>query len=362
MSTVELRAVSKSYARTPVLRQVTLTVAADTGDTANTAVTAVLGPSGSGKTTLLRLIAGFDRADAGTITIDERIVDDQRTHVRPEHRGIGYVPQGGDLFPHLSVARNISFGLPSRDRHQISELIELVGLTGLNHRYPHQLSGGQQQRVALARALAIRPRLVLLDEPFSSLDASLRVSLRRDVARVLTETKTSAIIVTHDQDEALCLAGWIVILDHGQVLAEGSPAQLYNSPANPATAHYLGQANLLPAVIIAGTAHCVLGALALPDATSPRDGGATVLIRPEQLRLSTDQDDSGVPATISTLDYHGHDSIAELTLTDATALTARIPGRISSNEGLRTGDRVRVRATGTAIAWPATAAPLTSRG
>ncbi len=360
MSAVELRAVSKSYARTPVLRDITLTVA----DTADTTITAILGPSGSGKTTLLRLIAGFDRADAGTITVGEQVVDDQRTQVRPEHRGIGYVPQGGDLFPHLSVARNISFGLPSRDRHQISELIELVGLTGLSHRYPHQLSGGQQQRVALARALAIRPRLVLLDEPFSSLDASLRVSLRRDVARVLAETKTSAIIVTHDQDEALCLAGWIVILDHGRVLAEGSPAQLYNSPANPATAHYLGQANLLPAVIIAGTAHCVLGALALPDTTSPRDGGATVLVRPEQLRLSTDQGaDGGVPATISTLDYHGHDSIAELTLTDATALTARIPGRISGNEGLRTGDRVRVRATGTAIAWPAVAASrFTGRG
>jgi iron(III) transport system ATP-binding protein len=356
MSAVELHAVSKSYARTPVLREVTLTVA-DTADT-DTAVTAILGPSGSGKTTLLRLIAGFDRADAGTITVGEQVVDDPRTQVRPEHRGIGYVPQGGDLFPHLSVARNISFGLPRRDRHQINELIELVGLTGLSHRYPHQLSGGQQQRVALARALAIRPRLVLLDEPFSSLDASLRVSLRRDVARVLAETKTPAIIVTHDQDEALCLAGQIVILDHGRVLAEGSPAQLYNSPANPATAHYLGQANVLPAVIVAGSAHCVLGALALHDATSPPDGGATVLVRPEQLRLSTDQGGGGVAATIGTLDYHGHDSIAELTLADATTLTARVNG----NQGLRTGDRVRVRATGKAIAWPATAVPLTGRG
>lgn len=360
MSAVELRAVSKSYARTPVLSEVTLTVA-DTADT-DTAVTAILGPSGSGKTTLLRLIAGFDRADAGVITVGKQVVDDQRTHVRPEHRGIGYVPQGGDLFPHLSVARNISFGLPSRDRHQISELIELVGLTGLSDRYPHQLSGGQQQRVALARALAIRPRLVLLDEPFSSLDASLRVSLRRDVARVLAETKTPAIIVTHDQDEALCLADQIVILDRGRVLAEGSPAQLYSSPANPATAHYLGQANLLPAVIIAGTAHCVLGSLALHDASAVPDGGATVLLRPEQLCVSTDQGDGGVAATIGTLDYHGHDSVAELTLTDATALTARLPGRISGNEGLRTGDRVRVRATGTAIAWPAADAPITDQG
>jgi iron(III) transport system ATP-binding protein len=350
MSAVELRAVSKSYARTPVLQDITLTVA----DTTDTAVTAILGPSGSGKTTLLRLIAGFDRADDGIITVGERVVDDQRTHVRPEHRGIGYVPQGGDLFPHLSVARNISFGLPRHNRHQTSELLELVGLAGLSHRYPHQLSGGQQQRVALARALAIRPQLVLLDEPFSSLDASLRVSLRRDVAYVLAETRTPAIIVTHDQDEALSLANRIAILDHGHVLAEGSPSQLYNAPANPATARYLGHANLLPAVIIAGTAHCVLGTLTLRDATSVPGGAATVLVRPEQLRLSTDPGGSGVPATIETLDYHGHDSIAELTLADATALTARVNG----HQGLRTGDRVRVEATGEATAWPA----LTGRG
>jgi iron(III) transport system ATP-binding protein len=167
MSAVELRAVSKSYARTPVLAELTLTIA-ETTEATDTTVTAVLGPSGSGKTTLLRLIAGFDRADHGVITIGEQVVDDQRTRVPPEDRGIGYVPQGGDLFPHLSVAHNIGFGLPRRERHQVSELIELVGLTGLSHRYPHQLSGGQQQRVALARALAIRPRLVLFDEPFST--------------------------------------------------------------------------------------------------------------------------------------------------------------------------------------------------
>jgi iron(III) transport system ATP-binding protein len=280
---------------------------------------------------------------------DEQIVDDQRTYVRPEHRGIGYVPQGGDLFPHLNAARNISFGLSRRDRHQVSELIELVGLTGLSHRYPHQLSGGQQQRVALARALAIRPRLVLLDEPFSALDASLRVSLRRDVARVLAETKTPAIIVTHDQDEALCLADRIVVLDHGRVLAEGSPSQLYNSPTNPVTAHYLGYVNLLSAVIIAGTAHCVLGALTPRGVISLPDGAATVLVRPEQLRLRTNQGGSGVSATIGTLAYHGHDSLAELILADATTLTARING----NQRLRTGDRVWVETTGEAIAWPA---------
>ncbi|MGH2844283.1 MAG: TOBE domain-containing protein, partial [Solirubrobacteraceae bacterium] len=191
---------------------------------------------------------------------------------------------------------------------------------------------------------------VLLDEPFSSLDASLRVSLRRDVTRVLAEAKTPAVIVTHDQDEALSLASRIAILDHGRVLAEGSPAQLYDAPTNPDTARYLGQANLLPATITAGTARCVLGTLALLAETSPPDGPATILLRPQQLCLSTDQGGEGVPAIISALDYHGHDSLAELILVDATTLTARVTG----NQDLRPGDHVRITTAGQAIAWPVT--------
>jgi iron(III) transport system ATP-binding protein len=340
VSAVEIRGVSKSYDGTGVLSDFTLTVA-------DTFITAILGPSGSGKTTLLRLIAGFDRPDAGTIILGDHVVDDERTHVRPERRGIGYVPQDGALFPHLNTLRNIGFGLDRADRDRAGELLDLVGLTGLGHRYPHQLSGGQQQRVALARALAIRPKLVLLDEPFSSLDASLRISMRRDIARVLAETHTPSIIVTHDQDEALSLANQVVILDEGHALAYGSPADLYRTPISAAAARYLGDANLLTAMVDAGVAHCALGVVQLRDATIAV-GRATLLVRPEQLRVTAAPVDGGVSVTVGNIDYYGHDSLAELMLEDATMVTARL----TDNDEIRRGDRVYVRAVGGMVAWP----------
>jgi iron(III) transport system ATP-binding protein len=339
VSAVEIRNVSKSYDGTAVLNDFTLTVA-------DTFITAILGPSGSGKTTLLRLIAGFDRPDAGTIMLGDQLVDDARTHVRPERRGIGYVPQEGALFPHLNAIRNIGFGLDRGDRDRAADLLGLVGLVGLGHRYPHELSGGQQQRVALARALAIRPRLVLLDEPFSSLDASLRVSMRRDIARVLAETRTPSIIVTHDQDEALSLANQVVILDEGHALAHGSPADLYRTPISAAAARYLGDANLLTAVVDAGVARCALGVVHV--AADVPNGLATILVRPEQVRVSVATTEGAVPATIGNIDYHGHDSLAELTLDDATMLTVRL----TDNDGIAEGDRVYVQAIGDMVAWP----------
>jgi iron(III) transport system ATP-binding protein len=340
MNAVEVRGVSKSYDGTSVLSDFSLMIA-------DTFITAILGPSGSGKTTLLRLIAGFDRPDAGTIMLGDQVVDDARIHVRPERRGIGYVPQDGALFPHLNALRNISFGLDRADRGRASELLDLVGLTGLGHRYPHQLSGGQQQRVALARALAIRPKLVLLDEPFSSLDASLRVSMRRDIARVLAETHTPSIIVTHDQDEALSLANQVVILDEGHALAHGRPADLYRTPISAAAARYLGDANLLTATVDAGVARCALGVVQLRNATE-LNGPLTVLVRPEQLRVTAVPTDGGVSVTVGNIDYYGHDSLAELMLDDATMVTARL----TDNEGIRPGDRVYVRTVGEMVAWP----------
>ena len=344
MSAVEIRNVSKSYDGTAVLNDFTLTVA-------DTFITAILGPSGSGKTTLLRLIAGFDRPDAGTIMLGDQLVDDARTHVRPERRGIGYVPQEGALFPHLNAIRNIGFGLDRGDRDRAADLLGLVGLTGLGHRYPHELSGGQQQRVALARALAIRPRLVLLDEPFSSLDASLRVSMRRDIARVLAETRTPSIIVTHDQDEALSLANQVVILDEGHALAHGTPADLYRTPISAAAARYLGDANLLRAEVDAGVARCALGVVRV-RADVP-NGPATILVRPEQLRVSATPTEGSVLATIGNIDYYGHDSLAELTLDDATMVTARLTDYAGIDcVGFRPGDRVYVQAVGDVVAWP----------
>ncbi len=217
MSTIELRGVAKSFGTTPVLSDVELTVP-------DASITAVLGVSGSGKTTLLRLIAGFEQIDAGTIAIGGRALDDGRHSVNPQHRGIGYVPQDSALFPHLTAIGNVGFGLPRRERRAAVNLLELVGLAGLERRYPHQLSGGQQQRVALARALAIRPRVMLLDEPFSSLDAPLRAGLRRDVAKILTDAATTTVLVTHDQQEARALADRIAVLEDGQMLARAEQA------------------------------------------------------------------------------------------------------------------------------------------
>jgi iron(III) transport system ATP-binding protein len=212
MSAIELRGVAKSFGATPVLSDVELTIPEGS-------VTAVLGVSGSGKTTLLRLIAGFERIDAGTIAIGGRMLDDGRRSIGPQHRGVGYVPQDGALFPHLTALGNVAFGLARRERSAARDLLELVGLAGLERRFPHQLSGGQQQRVALARALAIRPRVMLLDEPFSSLDAPLRAGLRRDVAKILAGAATTTVLVTHDQREARALADRIAVLEDGCMLA-----------------------------------------------------------------------------------------------------------------------------------------------
>jgi iron(III) transport system ATP-binding protein len=217
MSAVELRGVVKSFGATPVLRDVELTVP-------EASITAVLGVSGSGKTTLLRLIAGFEQLDSGTIAIGGRVLDDGQRSVNPQYRGIGYVPQDGALFPHLTALGNVGFGLARRERASALALLELVGLAGLERRYPHQLSGGQQQRVALARALAIRPRVMLLDEPFSSLDAPLRAGLRRDVARILADAATTTVLVTHDQQEARALADRIAVLEDGCMLARAGQA------------------------------------------------------------------------------------------------------------------------------------------
>src|SRR5580692_5618650 len=231
MTQLVVTGLHKAFGDHPVLTGLDLEVPAGS-------LTAILGPSGSGKTTLLRVLAGFERGDAGTVTIGGSVVDGPDAHLAPERRQIGYVPQEGSLFPHLTVAANIGFGLPARQRKgpAIAELLDAVGLAGLGERYPHQLSGGQQQRVALARALAIRPRVVLLDEPFSSLDAGLRASVRGDVRAVLRERGTTAVLVTHDQDEALSFADRVAVLREGRIVQEGNPDEVYRQPADAGVA------------------------------------------------------------------------------------------------------------------------------
>ena len=208
--------------------------------------TAVLGASGSGKTTLLRVIAGFERIESGVVRLGTTVFDDGRTSLPPERRRIGYVPQDGALFPHLRVAANVGFGLPRSSRRKVGALLEAVGLTGLERRYPHQLSGGQQQRVALARALAIEPEVVLLDEPFSSLDAAMRASVRQEVAQILRARGTTTVLVTHDQDEALSMAERVAVLADGRIVANARPEELYRSPLDADLAGFVGEANLLP--------------------------------------------------------------------------------------------------------------------
>jgi iron(III) transport system ATP-binding protein len=344
MSAIELRAVAKRFGRTGVLTGVDLEV--PVGST-----TAILGASGSGKTTLLRLIAGFDRPDTGTIAIGNRTVDDGRRTVRPQDRGVGYVPQDGALFPHLTVAGNVGFGLGRREQRHGREMLELVGLESLARRYPHQLSGGQQQRVALARALAISPQVVLLDEPFSSLDATLRVELRRDVMRILKETATTTVLVTHDQDEALTLADHVAMLSDGRILIRAEPRELYHHPPDLIAATSLGEANVLDAVMHAGQASCALGNVAIYANGQPQpDGPSRLLLRPEQLALHLQPVPGTTRATVTEVHFHGHDILVHLLLADAEqeTLIARCPGDLS----LGAGQDVWIEVLGLARAWP----------
>jgi iron(III) transport system ATP-binding protein len=320
-------------------------------------LTAVLGPSGSGKTTLLRILAGFERADAGTVTLGENVVEDGRTHLPPEARRVGYVPQEGALFPHLNASGNVGFGLSRRERRsgRVDELLELVGLSGEGRRYPHQLSGGMQQRVALARALAGQPSLVLLDEPFSSLDAALRAGVRADVARVLAETRTTAVLVTHDQDEALSLADRVAVLRGGQVVQCASPEQLYTDPLDPALARFVGDANLLEGTVRAGAAVTPLGTLTIGPSGPPlvEAQDVMVLVRPEQLELRASNGDGGLHGQVVECRYFGHDMLVTVELAaPANGEHALLHARLTGTSPLGHGSPVTLSVEGPVKAWP----------
>ncbi len=344
MSAILLRRVCKRFGSAPVLVDLDLTVA-------DGSITAVLGASGSGKTTMLRLIAGFDRLDTGTIEIGGRVVDDGQLNVPPQRRGVGYVPQDGALFPHLTVIANVGFGLRRGERGRAQELLERVDLGGLARRYPHQLSGGEQQRVALARALAIRPDVVLLDEPFNALDASLRTEIGRDVVEILAKSATTTILVTHDQSEALALADTVAVLAGGQIAALDDPQTLYRSPADLAAAISVGEANILDAEFDGTQCRCALGTVPIGTPLPASSNGThRLLVRPEQLALLTEPAPDSVAATIDRLYYQGHDSLAYVKLDGpgAQGLVARIPGAVNANPGQRVW--VRVLGAGVAVA------------
>ncbi|MGH3930880.1 MAG: ABC transporter ATP-binding protein [Pseudonocardiaceae bacterium] len=348
MSELVVHGLSKSFGASPVLRGVDLTVPEG-------ALAAVLGPSGCGKTTLLRLVAGFETADTGEVTIDGQLVSGAGVAVPPERRRVGVVPQEGALFPHLSVAGNVGFGLPRGQRStRVTEILELVGLGGYQQRMPHELSGGQQQRVALARALAPGPALVLLDEPFSALDTGLRGALREDVRRALRATGATAILVTHDQQEALSTADIVAVLQGGTIVQAGTPAELYNAPRDLDVATFLGETVVLDAVLCgADAADCALGRLPVrraeqTDGTRGDGTRGTVVLRPEQLLLGAP--DSGVPARVEGVVFYGHDALVRLALADGPVpVTARTMG----GHQLRTNDEVGLTISGAASFFPA---------
>jgi iron(III) transport system ATP-binding protein len=350
MNLLSVQAVSKRYNGVSALDDVDLSVPAGSR-------TAVVGPSGSGKTTLLRIIAGFEAPDSGSVAIDGRIFANGTSAVPAHLRGIGYVPQDGALFPHLSVADNIGFGLarsePRRDE-TILALMDSVELDGrmLKSR-PHELSGGQQQRVALARALARQPKLMLLDEPFSALDAGLRESMRKAVARVLSAAGITSILVTHDQAEALSFADQVAVLREGRLVQAGSPRELYLSPKDRATAAFLGDAILLPADVEDGVALCCLGRVAV-DAAGLH-GPAEIMLRPEQVRLlpaadpSASDDPAAPSGEVTEVEFGGAASVVAVAvghseLSPVMSLTIRS----SSHDLPPVGSRVRFALSGKA--------------
>jgi iron(III) transport system ATP-binding protein len=344
MADLRIAELTKSFGGAPILRGIDLVVQSG-------ALVAILGASGSGKTTLLRLIAGFERLDGGRLRIGERTVDDGHRTVAAQHRHAGCVPQDGSLFPHLTAIGNIRFGLSRRNRGNADRLLELTGMADLRGRYPHQLSGGQQQRVALARALAPDPDVLLLDEPFSSLDASLRAELRRDVARILGETGTTAILVTHDQDEALGLADQIAVLSAGRILAAADPRDLYRHPPDPASAIAIGDGNILAAEVCAGIAICSLGSVPVgSNGATPADGPSSLLLRPEQLLVHVRPRAGATRAVVQALEYQGHDALARLhpEVPGGGPVIARIPGELE----VTVGEPVWVEIVGPGRAWP----------
>jgi iron(III) transport system ATP-binding protein len=266
---------------TPVLRGVSLTI--EPG-----ASVALLGPSGCGKTTLLRLIAGLEHPDHGIVRLDDEVLSGTARFVEPEQRRVGMVFQDGALFPHLTVAENVAFGLhKTADRgDRVAAALELVGLGALADRLPARLSGGEQQRVALARALSPEPAVLLLDEPFASLDATLRVQLRSEVRRLLSELGITSLFVTHDQDEAFVLGDEIAVMQEGQILQSGTPSELYEQPSDRWVASFIGDANLVPGQASGGRAETDLGQVPLVAGLNGFSSGSVdVLLRPEFIEL-----------------------------------------------------------------------------
>jgi iron(III) transport system ATP-binding protein len=351
--------VTKAFGGTEVLRGVSLAV--QQGRT-----TAVVGPSGSGKTTLLRIIAGFEAPDSGSVTLGGRTVATEGVLVPAHRRNIGYVAQDGALFPHLSVGENVAFGLERkalarRGQSAKARVAELLGMVSLDpdfaRRRPDQLSGGQQQRVALARALAREPELMLLDEPFSALDAGLRVATRKAVARTLAEAGCTTILVTHDQGEALSFADQVAVMRHGMLAQVGNPFIVYTRPKDRETAEFLGDAVILDADLQGTLATCALGAIPVRRPTC--QGKVQLMLRPEQIRITG----SGpIHGTVLETDFFGPEVTVRIRLHGATGGSGGRDGLPDDGQTItirhwnammaRPGSELYLRVVGEAVAFP----------
>jgi iron(III) transport system ATP-binding protein len=337
---VVLDGVSVNLAGSPVVHNASLDV--DPGQ-----VLALLGPSGCGKTTLLRAIAGLQSPSSGTITIGTQVVSDGKTFVAPERRRVGMVFQDGGLFPHLTVEQNVHFGLrhhPDPDR-RVAEMLELVSMSEFSRRLPGTLSGGQRQRIAVARALAPEPSVLLLDEPFSALDAGLRVQIRREVKRLIAAFGITTIVVTHDQEEAFAMGEQIAVMSNGAIEQVGTPSSLYEAPATPWVAQFVGDGVRIDGTHAVGFVTTPFGRLpAHPAVDGPlADGNVTAIVRPEQLTLH-----HGTSGDVVDVEYYGHDVRYDVMLDTGLAVTVR-----ALRPQFTTGDRVDVAFSGTSVpVWP----------
>lgn len=293
-------------------------------------IASLLGPSGCGKTTLLRAIAGLIPPTSGAIRFGTQLVGVSSVVLPPNKRGTGYVPQQGALFPHLNVGKNIAFGLDREiySKAQIAEItdemLNLIGMRGFEKRLPSQLSGGQQTRVALARALAIKPKLVLLDEPFSALDAALREELRSEVVALLRKLGSTAILVTHDREEALVSSDRVILMRGGRVVQNGTPEEVYETPISPEIAASTGDVLILPAQKFEnGETRYPLSTLG--GVVKGSDTGY-VVIRPEEIQVSKSNNE-GIAGSLVNIDYYGHDAMLTVAIADSvTAIKARVIG------------------------------------
>ena len=322
---IRARSVTKSYGSEIVLSDFNL-------DVWNGSIVGILGISGSGKTTALRLLAGFDKPDSGIIEMRNTVISSEDTFLPPEERNVGMVFQDYALFPHLNVEKNISFGL-SRDEiksGRLEEVLSMCNLETYRNKFPQELSGGQQQRVSLARALAPKPEVILLDEPFTSLDAHMARDLREEVVSLLRQTETTAIIVTHDQEEALSVCDVVSVLENGSVIQSATPQEIYLNPVSQTVANSVGDPNILKGFSVDGRVETSLGTF-----VTAYNGALDVSIRPECIELLLDSEGSYV---VKECTFYGHDQVISFQNSKGEVFRARsLPNTI-----YEAGDKVNI--------------------